>query len=205
MAPGAVKPYTAAEVPEGKVNITDPDSRNLKAFRGYVQGYNAQAVVTADQIVIAAEIKTTPTDFGFLAPMVDVARRQLAWAGIIEQPGVVLADSGYWHNEQMDRLTGEGIVVLVPPDSTKRKTARPGWSGGRYAFMRCILASDAGRELYEKRHQTIEPIFGQIKFNRRIDRFLRRGRGAALSQWRLATATHNLLKLHQHRIATLCP
>ena len=34
--------------------------RNVKAFRGYVQGYNAQAVVTEEQIVIAAEIKSSP-------------------------------------------------------------------------------------------------------------------------------------------------
>jgi transposase len=205
MAPGTTKPYVSPEVPEGKVNITDPDSRNLKAFRGYVQGYNAQAVVTEDHIVIAAEIKTSPTDFGYLGPMVDVARRQLAQAGVTDEPVVVLADSGYWHNEQMDHLTGEGLIVLVPPDSTKRKAPRPGWTGGRFEFMRTVLSTDTGRELYEKRHQTIEPIFGQIKFNRHINRFLRRGRGAALSQWRLATATHNLLKLHQHRIAALNP
>jgi hypothetical protein len=71
--------------------------------------------------------------------------------------------------------------------------------------MRRVLASDAGRELYDQRHKVIEPVFGQIKFNRRIDSFLRRGRGAVLSEWRLATATHNLLKLHQHRIATAGP
>jgi hypothetical protein len=36
-----------------------------------------------------------------------------------------------------------------------------------------------GKALYRKRHATIEPVFGQIKFNRRLDRFLRRGRSAA--------------------------
>ncbi len=205
MAPGTVKPYAPPSEPQGKVNITDPDSRNLKAFRGYVQGYNAQAVVTADQVVVAAEIKTTPTDFGFLGPMLKVARRQLREAGVDESPEVVLADSGYWHNEQMDDLAAEGVAVLIPPDSTKRKTARPGWSGGRYAWMRHLLSTDHGHELYAQRHKVIEPVFGQIKFNRRIDRFVRRGRAAALSEWRLATATHNLLKLHQHRIATAGP
>ena len=65
------------------------------------------------------------------------------------------------------------------------------------------VLADPGREHYKKRHQTIEPVFGQIKFNRRIDRFLRRGRKAARSEWRLATATHNLLKLHQHHLATI--
>jgi Transposase DDE domain len=38
----------------------------------------------------------------------------------------------------------------------------------------------------------IEPVFGQMKFNRRIDRFRRRGRAAVRAEWRLITATHNL-------------
>ena len=44
-------------------------------------------------------------------------------------------------------------------------------------------------------------MFGQIKLNRKIDRFLRRGRSAARSEWRVAAATHNLLKLHTHQLA----
>jgi len=67
--------------------------------------------------------------------------------------------------------------------------------------MRDTLTSDRGRELYAQRKITIEPVFGQIKYNRRIDRFMRRGRAAVQSEWRLVTATHNLLKLHSHRIA----
>jgi hypothetical protein len=47
----------------------------------------------------------------------------------------------------------------------------------------------------------IEPVFANTKFNRRIDRFGRRGRSAVRSEWRLITATHNLLKLHKHQIA----
>jgi DDE family transposase len=46
----------------------------------------------------------------------------------------------------------------------------------------------------------IEPVFGHTKFNRGIDRFQRRGRAAARSEWRLITATHNLLKLHSHQL-----
>ena len=67
--------------------------------------------------------------------------------------------------------------------------------------MRDKLATDHGKQLYRKRTTTIEPVFGQIKFNRGIDRFLRRGRAAARSEWRLTAATHNLLKLHSHWIA----
>ena len=195
-------PYTPPEEPTGKVNTSDPDSKNLKAFRGYVQGYNAQAVVTEQQIVIAAEVNTEPQDFGHLGPMVDAAKAELESAGIDEQPNVVVADAGYWHHQQMDDLAAQGTAVLIPPDAKKRKTTRPGWDGGRYAWMRTLLGSDHGRQIYEKRHKVIEPVFGQIKFNRKIDRFQRRGRAAVRSEWRLAAMTHNLLKLHTHRIVT---
>jgi Transposase DDE domain len=47
----------------------------------------------------------------------------------------------------------------------------------------------------------VEPVFAQTKHNRRINQFLRRGRSAARSEWRLITATHNLLKLHSHQMA----
>jgi hypothetical protein len=47
----------------------------------------------------------------------------------------------------------------------------------------------------------IEPVFADTKFNRRSDRFLRRGRAACRSEWRLINATGNLLKLHRHLTA----
>ena len=79
MAPGTVKPFTPPVTPEGKVNTTDPDSRLLKARRGFVQGYNAQAVVNEQQIVIAAEIRTVAADFGHLEPMVAAEAAQYAF------------------------------------------------------------------------------------------------------------------------------
>jgi len=195
-------PVQMPEAPTGKVNTTDPDSRLLKARRGFVQGYNAQAVVNEHGIVIAAEIMTEGADFGHLEPMLDAARRELQAAGITEQPQVALADAGYWHQPQMESIVSQGIQVLVRPDGDQRKGTRPGWNGGYYAFMRRVLETDVGRALYSKRKTMIEPIFGDTKYNRRADRFQRRGRSAARSEWRLITATNNLLKLHRHRIAT---
>jgi len=199
---GPPKPYVPPEEPQGKVNLTDPDSRNLKAFRGYVQGYNAQAVVTEEQIVLAAEVNCDPPDFGHLQPMITATQAELEKVGVTEQPSVVLGDAGYWHHEQMDNLAAQGLTVLIPPDAAKRKGERPGWKGGRYSWMRNVLSSELGARLYRRRSPMIEPVFAQIKFNRKIDRFQRRGRSAARSEWRLAAATHNLLKLHSHRIAT---
>ena len=197
------KPYTPPATPQGKINTTDPDSRNVKTPRGWVQGYNAQAAANERQIVIAAELTNSSADFGQIEPMVNAARRELRAAGVTELPEVVLADAGYWHRVQMQALAGEGISVLIPPDANKRKGARPGWDGGLYAFMRRVLATPAGAELYRKRTAMIEPVFGDTKFNRKIDRFQRRGRAACRSEWRLITATHNLLKLHKHTTAPL--
>ena len=56
------KPYRPPESPDGKINLSDLDSRNVKTPRGWVQGYNAQAVTTADQIVIAAEVTIDSPD-----------------------------------------------------------------------------------------------------------------------------------------------
>jgi len=139
------KPYTPPEVPQGQINTTDLDSRMVKGQHGWLQGYNAQAAINEQRIVIAAEIAVVSPDFGHLAPMVAAARAELAAAGITDAPQVVLADSGYWHSEQMHQLAADGIPVLIPPDSGLRTTPRPGWHGGDFSFMRKRLADRAWR------------------------------------------------------------
>jgi hypothetical protein len=67
--------------------------------------------------------------------------------------------------------------------------------------MRRALVTPAGAALSRRRSSMIEPVFADTKFNRKTDRFLRRGRAACRSEWRLITATHNLRKLHQHQLA----
>jgi transposase len=193
-------PFQPPPLPTGKINLSDLDSRNVKTSRGWVQGYNAQAVCTEDQIVIAAEVTVDSPDFGHLEPMIRAALTELERAGVEHAPDVVLADAGYWHQVQMERLVSDGLTVLIPPDAKKRAGARPGWDGGLYAFMRRVLATDAGGALYGKRQTMIEPIFADTKFNRGIDRFLRRGRSAARSEWRLTNAAHNLVKLWRHSL-----
>src|SRR5215213_6521745 len=118
MAPGTTKPFTPPATPQGHVNLTDPHSRVLKgaASRGFLQGYNAQAVANEHQIVIAAEVMTAAPDFGHLEPMLDAAQRELAAAGVTEIPQVLLADAGYWHQRQTERIVDQGIPVLIPPD-----------------------------------------------------------------------------------------
>ena len=199
---GNSKPFVAPEMPEGNINLSDPDSRVMRtAGTPPRQAYNAQAVVNDKQVILAAEITNAAPDFGQLAPMFEATLRELAEQGVTETPQVLLADAGYWHHPQMQAISEEGVEVLVPPDGNMREGKRRGWEDGLYQTMRDKLTADEGRKRYAQRKITIEPVFGQIKYNRRIDRFMRRGRAAAQSEWRLITATHNLLKLHSHWIA----
>lgn len=196
---GNSKVWVAPELPAGVINVSDPDSRVMRtAGTPPRQAYNAQAAVNDQQVILAAEITNAAPDFGQLAPMFDATIRNLAEQSVTDTPEVLLADAGYWHHPQMQAITETGVEVLAPPDGNMREGKRRGWEAGVYQAMRDKLSSDRGRELYAQRKITVEPVFGQIKYNRHIDRFMRRGRSAALSEWRLVTATHNLLKLHSH-------
>jgi hypothetical protein len=57
----------------------------------------------------------------------------------------------------MDAVAGRGIWVLIPPDADKRKGARPGWEGGRYAFMRRVLETELGNQLYANARRQSSP------------------------------------------------
>jgi len=60
-----------------RINVTDPDSRTLKDRRRFIWGYNAQAAVTEDQIVIAAEVTTVARDSVVFGTMVAATEENL--------------------------------------------------------------------------------------------------------------------------------
>jgi hypothetical protein len=177
MAPGMVKPHEPVLAPTGLMNVTDHDSRPMRTH-GYapLQGYNAQLAVNEQQVVIAAELTADSPDFGHLEPMVRATQRELRGVELGD-PEVVPADAGYWHQRQIETVVRDGIQVLVSPDSSLRRGARPGWTGGLYDVMRSVLTTPDGA-LYRRRQATIEPVFGQLKFNRQIRRFQRTRQGS---------------------------
>ena len=184
------------------MNTTDPDSRPIPIGFGFVQGYNAQAAVNEQQIVLAAETTNISTDFSQLDPMVTATLDELRRAGIDQRPEAVAADAGYWNEQHMDEVVAnKHIPVLVAPDKGSRGTPKRWLSSGRASWMRSVLGSQHGQQRYRKRKQTVEPLFGNTKHNSGFYRFHRRGRTKVRLEWRPLMMNHNLTKLHRHQLA----
>jgi transposase len=181
-----------------KLNVTDPDTRLIGRRGGRsVQGFNVQVVANAGQIILAAEVTRSANDSDQLEPMVDRAIAELASAGIDEPIETVLADGGYWNSTQIAATRARQIDVLVPAKSRRRTTPRKYAPprGDEARRIEAILDTPEGQARYRRRQQIVEPVFANIKFLRRIDRFQRRGLRACQAEWKLIASTHNLLKL----------
>ena len=121
----AVDRQAAEETKRGRkkrpvANVTDPESRLQKTRDGFIQGYNAQTVVSADQVVVACEVTPDPTDTAWLDPMLTAAVANVDAAGITDRVGVAVADAGYWSQSNAEAGDGLGIDVLIATTKSHR-------------------------------------------------------------------------------------
>ena len=108
-----------------RANTTDPHSRVIpQAGKGVVQGYNAQAAATAEQIVLAAEVSATTNDQTQFVPMATTVSRNLADTGHNGQVGVFLADAGYWSAANASTDVGADVLIATRK-SAWRKADKP--------------------------------------------------------------------------------
>ena len=61
--------------------------------------------------------------------------------------------------------------------------------------MRRAIDSPRGRQLYSQRIGTVEPVFGNLRHNKRLTRLSHRGRTKVNTQWSLYCMVHNIEKL----------
>ena len=191
-----------------KANTTDPASRIMKTRQCHVQGFNAQAIVTADQCIVSAEVTQDENDVHQLEPMLAVLAVTLEAAGIVDRPQTLAADAGYWH-DQLDvmELEQEGPELFIATASRLKEAQAHQAEGspqGRIPDditpkqrMTRKLRTQAGQAVYKLRSQTVEPVFGQIKSVMGCRGFLRRGLEAVQSEWSLICACFNLRKLYK--------
>ena len=119
-----IRPRRRDEAPNPKatVNTTDPDSRFVRGNGRTLQGYNAQAAATSEQVVVAAELTQQANDLQQLAPMLTAIRTTLAAAGIDARPQRLAADSGYWSIANVSAIP-DAPELLIPPPVTAAKAS----------------------------------------------------------------------------------
>ena len=202
-------PKTEAD-PGGKANVTDPDSRLLKTRQGFVQGYNAQAVVSLDQIILAADVVQDANDVKQLVPMVEQAQANVvrtAAEGVAAEIEAILADAGY-HSEAnlkgLESLQVEGFIPSTKSWKLRKELQAKGRPRGRMRKtmtrterMERKLRTVRGEKAYKARGRTIEPVFGQTKHG--FQGLTRRGLQAAKADWAMLCLAHNVKKLWRSR------
>lgn len=64
--------------------------------------------------------------------------------------------------------------------------------------MKRTIDSEEGKARYGRRFATVEPVFGNLRHNKRLDRFTLRGRKKVDTQWKLYCLVYNIEKLAHH-------
>ena len=64
--------------------------------------------------------------------------------------------------------------------------------------MKHRIDSAEGKRMITRRFATVEPVFGNLRGNKRLDRFTLRGQTKVDRQWKLYCLVHNLEKLAHH-------
>jgi len=174
---------------------------------GWVQGYNAQAIVNPQQIVLACDVSQNAGDVQLYQPMNDRLTQTLTTAGITAEIELELADAGYCSDANLT-CPGPDRLIATQKDHKQRRAARelghttgPPPDGTPIEEMEHLLRTPQGAAAYKQRSSLIEPVFGDHKHNRGIRRFRRRGLNAARSEWAFMHLVGNMLKLYQHHAA----
>src|SRR5271166_6243445 len=188
----------------------DPDSGIMKTRRGWVQGYNAQAVVRPDQIILAADVTTEANDVRQLTGMLNQAQANVeAVMGEDAVLGAAVADAGYWSEANAESQTEECELFIATQKDRKQRAALREAPAPRGRMPRSMTARERmdrklrtkrGRTLYRQRGAAVEPVFGQMKDRQGADRFSMRGLECCRSEWQLDAAVHNLRKLHRESV-----
>lgn len=203
--PGGKPPQPPAAGPraDDQINLTDEQSRIMKvAGGGFEQSYNAQAAVDTEALlIVAAHVTDAANDKEQVVPM--LAKIQALPAGL-NQPQHMLADSGFYSENNVDACKAAGIEPLI---AVGRDQHHPHWRNRfeqplpltqpatHVEQMKHALKTQAGRAAYALRKQTVEPVFGVIKSVMGFRQFLLRGLDNVRNEWTLVCLAWNLKRM----------
>ena len=191
-------PEQAKPSPKAQRNFTDPESRIQRTADGFIQGYTAVLAVDDEaQVIVSQHVTPSSPEVHELLPAVEAIEQALG-----QRPKQVVADAGYWSQENIERLEAQSIDGYIARGRVKHNEPPPPSPRGRIPAkltsverMQRKLKTKAGRAVYARRKAIVEPVNGQIKQARGFRQFLRRGVERVAQEWSLVCTAHNLLKL----------
>jgi hypothetical protein len=135
-------------------------------------------------VIVAEFVTNNGSDTHQMVPLLDQIRKNLG-----RQAREVSADSAYGATLNLKRLRQRRIRGYVATNPKHK-------SGSQWIQqMRQRLSKGGHRSRYRLRKQTVEPVFGHIKFARGFRQFLLRGIEKVSGEWSLLCTAHNVLKL----------
>ena len=205
---GGKVPKAPEEGPNDKdqYNFTDPQSRIMKTSAGYDQCYNSQAAVTDDMIIVGAYSNSHVTDRQEFIPAIESIPVSLS--GEIT---VAVADAGYFSENNIVECEQKKISPIISSSKQEHNSfldhiLNPDTTDDKPCVtpvekMTQKLKSEQGKDIYKKRKQTVEPVFGIIKETMGFRRFSLRGEAKTDTEWSLICSVYNLKRLFRMQMA----
>jgi transposase len=186
-----------------QINLTDEESRIMPVSSGgFEQGYNAQAAVDVETMLIMGTTVTRQSnDKRQVAPMLDVLG---ALPESLGEPDVLLADAGYFSAANVALCEAANIEPLMairrdahhlPLMERFADDPAPPASPDPIIRMTHQLKTKAGRSLYGLRKSTVEPVFGIIKHVMGFRQFSLRGLTNVTAEWSLIALAWNIKRM----------
>jgi hypothetical protein len=97
--------------------------------------------------------------------------------------------------ESANGRKGHGRQVSFNIERAKKKVSYTDW-------MKQRVDSLEGKQIYSHRMSVVEPVFGNISTNKKLNRFSLRGKRKVQGQWRLYCMVHNIEKIMNYGMIT---
>jgi transposase len=204
------KPDPPSEEPPDKMqyNFTDKESGIMKAGNGkhFEQCYNAQATVDTEgsMMILGSYVTNHANDKLELAPALKSVKNA------IRQISNASADTGYFSKTailDIEEEKGGPMIYCAVEKQNHRRTVsdllkkddppEPEEDATVKEMMLYRLKTKNGKEIYKKRKETVEPVFGIVKSVLGFRHFMLRGLEKVNLEWDLVTLAYNVKRLHK--------
>lgn len=206
--PRGKAPKAPSEEPNDKdqYNFTDPQSRIMKTSRDFDQCYNGQAAVNDDMVIVGAHSNSHANDKQEFIAAIGSVPEELSG-----EVSTAVADTGYFSENNIARCEQMKIEPIISTSREKHNSFLSNILNPDPAEdVPCVtpvekmtqkLKSQAGKERYKKRKQTVEPVFGIIKEILGFRRFSLRGEAETDAEWSLVCSAYNLKRFFKMQLA----